>query len=109
MNYEAEIRTILAVQGQIDDYKAKVRDNATMMFDPLVVHSMVQETNENIVINKPTGNPSLKKPELLDETLGRLHYLRFLSSASNRLQLKIIGAGNRLITVLKKEYNLSEK
>ena len=109
MNYEAEIKKMLALQTQLNDFKSQVRDRAVLIFDPLVIHSMVYETNDDVLISKPTGNPPLKRPDLLDETLGYLHYMRSLSGASNRLQLKIISAGTDLITLLKKEYNLRDR
>ena len=108
IKYDAEVRKLLSLQERVDDSRGKIRENATIIFDPLVLYDMVKETSDDFEISKPSGNPPIKKPELLQETLGELHYLRNISVATSRLQQKIINYGNDLATLLANEYNLKK-
>jgi hypothetical protein len=107
-DYDRNVQQLLRQQDEEDEIRVKIREYSVIVFDPVVLNEMIKVAGDSSKIARPNGNPSLKHPEMMDEILGHLQYLKNISMATQRMQRRIIEKGKSLIDALKKYYHLRE-
>lgn len=107
--YDARIRQIIGYRQPLEnESRQALRQIYSKVMDGAVFNNMLSE-DPNVFAIRPLNNPKLfsSNPELINELVMSAQYLKSIYTVTRRNDAALIEFGKELITLIKKEYNLT--